>query len=169
VIDHVDRHLPDVLVLDLSLPNGSAIAAIRQLRKRVPQTRVVALAREGDAALVQQVLDAGASAFVLKDRVDTDLLEALSAVVGESEYVSPPAKARLAAMRQATGEDGLSVREAEVLRLIALGHTSAEIALKLHLSRRTVETHRARIHRKLGLRTRAELVRYALDRHLIGC
>src|SRR5579875_1610307 len=66
VIDHVDRHLPDVLVLDLSLPNGSAIAAIRQLRKRVPQTRVVALAREGDAALLQQVLDAGASAFVLE-------------------------------------------------------------------------------------------------------
>jgi DNA-binding CsgD family transcriptional regulator len=74
----------------------------------------------------------------------------------------------LAALRRAVSGDGLSPRETEILRLIALGHTSVEIAGMLHLSRRTVETHRAHIHRKLEMRTRAELVRYALDRHLIG-
>ena len=82
--------------------------------------------------------------------------------------MSPRVAAGLDALRRAVGGDGLSPRETEVLRLIALGHTSAEIAAKLHLSRRTVETHRARIHRKLGLTTRAELVRFALRRHLIG-
>ena len=89
------------------------------------------------------------------------------AAVGE-EYVSPRVAAGLEALRRAVQEDGLSPRETEVLRLIALGHTSAEIAVKLHLSRRTVETHRARIHRKLELDTRAQLVRYALGNHLIS-
>jgi DNA-binding CsgD family transcriptional regulator len=84
------------------------------------------------------------------------------------EYVSPRVAAGLAARRRVVEEDGLSPRETEVLRLIALGYTSTEIACMVHLSRRTIETHRANIHRKLGLSTRAQLVDLALRRHLIG-
>ena len=88
------------------------------------------------------------------------------AVAPDPERAPPPALPN--APRRAVSGDRLSPREKEILRLIALGHTSAEIATELDLSRRTVETHRAHIHRKLALRTRAELVRYALDRHLLG-
>jgi two-component system response regulator NreC len=93
---------------------------------------------------------------------------AVRQAVRGDEYVSPRLSTRLDALRAAGRGNGLSSRETEVLRLIALGHTSAEIADKLSLSRRTVETHRARIYHKLGLETRAQLVRYALGRNLIG-
>jgi two-component system response regulator NreC len=105
---------------------------------------------------------------VLKDRADTELLTAIRCAARGEEYISPRIAARLDALRRATDGDGLSPRENEVLRLIALGHTSAEIAAKLQLSRRTVESHRIRIYRKLGLTTRAQLVQFALARRLIG-
>ncbi len=123
---------------------------------------------ETSAVFAQQGLDAGAVEFVLKDRADGELPAAVRRAVRGEEYISPQVEARLEALRRSVRGDGLSPRETEVLRLIALGHTSAEIAGKLHLSRRTVETHRASVHRKLGLATRAELVQFALRRHLIG-
>jgi two-component system response regulator NreC len=116
----------------------------------------------------QQALDAGAIGFVLKDKADSELLEAVHHAARGEEYVSPGVAAGLEILRRAVDEDGLSPREVEVLRLIALGHTSAEIAAKLELSRRTIEAHRARILRKLGLRTRADLVQVALRRGLMG-
>jgi two-component system response regulator NreC len=168
VIRHVPVHLPHVLVLDLRMPNGSSIETIRRLRQHTPNTEIIVLTMEESPAFAQQALDAGAAGFVLKDRADDELPMAIRQVVCGEEYVSPRVTAALAALRKAVSGDGLSPREVEVLRLITLGHTSAEIAQKLSLSRRTVETHRARIHRKLGLDTRAQLVRYALGRHLIG-
>lgn len=123
---------------------------------------------EASPLFAQQAIDAGAVGFVLKDRADTELPAAVGSAAKGGEYVSPHVVAGLDALRQAVGGDGLSPRETEVLRLIALGHTSGEIAAKLHLSRWTVETHRAHIHRKLGLATRAELFRHALRRRLIG-
>jgi two-component system, NarL family, response regulator NreC len=168
VIHHVHGHLPHVLVLDLEMPNGSSIEAIRRLRSHVPDTEIVVMTMETSAVFAQQAIDAGAVGFVLKDRADGELPTAVRSAARGEEYISPHLAAGLEALRRSVHEDGLSPREIEVLRLIALGHTSAEIASKLHLSRRTVETHRARIHRKLGLGTRAELVRYALGRHLIG-
>jgi two-component system response regulator NreC len=168
VMRHVHGHLPHVLVIDLRLSNGSSIEAIRRLRAQVPGTEVVVLTMEESPVFAQQALDAGAVGFVLKDRADSELLMAIRHAARGEEYVSGRVTAGLDALRRAVGGDGLSPRETEVLRLIALGHTSAEIAARLHLSKRTVETHRARIHRKLGLSTRAELVRFALRRHLIG-
>jgi two-component system, NarL family, response regulator NreC len=167
VLRHVPAHLPHVLVLDLRLPNGSSIGTIRRLREQVPETAIVVLTMEESPAFAQQALDAGAHGFVVKDQADDELPKAIRAAARGEEYVSPRVAAALAGLRKAAGEDALSQRETEILRLIALGHTSAEIAQQLSLSRRTVETHRAHIHRKLGLATRAELVRYALGRHLL--
>ncbi len=168
VVRHVHAHLPHVLVLDLQLPNGSSIEAIRRLRELVPDTEIVVITMETSAVFAQQALDAGAVGFVLKDRADGELPAAVRRAVRGEEYISPQVEARLEALRRSVCGDGLSPRETEVLRLIALGHMSAEIAGNLHLSRRTVETHRASVHRKLGLATRAELVQFALRRHLIG-
>jgi len=168
VVRQVHGRLPRVLVLDLRLPNGSSVNTIRRLRAQVPGTEIVVMTMEESPLFAQQAIDAGAVGFVLKDNADSELLTAIRHAANGEEYVSARVAAGLDALRRAVGGDGLSPRETEVLRLIALGYTSVEIAAKLHLSRRTVETHRARIHRKLGLTTRAELVRFALGRRLIG-
>jgi DNA-binding NarL/FixJ family response regulator len=168
VAAHVNRHLPQVLVVDLRLPNGSSIDTIRRLSREAPETQIVVLTMEESPLFAQQALDAGAVGFVLKERADTELLTAIRRATQGGEYVSPRIATGLDALRRAVDGDGLSPRETEVLRLIALGYTSAEIAGKLHLSRRTVETHRARIYGKLGLVNRAGLVQFALRRHLIG-
>jgi len=168
VARHVHGHAPRVLVLDLQMPGGSSIDAIRRLREQAPGTEIVVLTMEQSPAFAQRALDTGAVGFVLKDRTDTELPVAVRQAARGEEFVSPQVAAGLDALRRAASGDGLSVRETEVLRLIALGYTSAEIGSQLHLSRRTIETHRASIHRKLGLSTRAELVHFALRRHLIG-
>jgi two-component system response regulator NreC len=168
VVRHVHGHAPQVLVLDLQMPGGSSIGAIRRLRERVPETEIVVLTMEQSPAFAQRAIDAGAVGFVLKDRADTELPEAVRRAVRGEEYVSPSLAVRLHALRKMTNGDALSRRETEILRLVALGYTSSEIASQLHLSRRTIETHRASIHRKLRLSTRAELVHFALRRNLVG-
>lgn len=165
---YVRDHLPHVLVLDLEMPGGSSLETIRSLRSEVPETEIVVLTMELSPVFAQQALDAGAVGFVLMDRADAELPTAIRRAVAGGDYVSPRVAASLDALRQTAGGAGLTAREIEILRLIALGHTSVEMANKLHLSRRTIETHRARIHHKLQMRTRAELVQYALDRRLIG-
>ncbi len=167
VVLDVHRHAPHVLVLDLSMPNGSSIQTIRRLRAQVPQTEIVVLTMEQSPLFAAEAIDAGAVGFVLKDRADTELPVAVRYAAAGDEYVSPHVAIGLDALRRGVTGDGLSPRETEILRLIALGHTSAEIAGKLHLSRRTVETHRAHIYRKLCVSTRAELVAHALRRGLL--
>jgi two-component system response regulator NreC len=168
VARHVDGHQPHVLVLDLRMGGGSSIEAIRSLSERVPATKIVVLTMEDNPVFAQRALAAGALGFVAKDLADSELPQAVRAASRGEEYVSPRVAARLDALHRALTDNKLTQREIEVLRLIALGHTSVEIARKLHLSPRTIETHRAHIYRKLGLTTRAELVRYALRRGLIG-
>ncbi len=167
-IRHVKRHLPHVLLLDLQMPNGSNVEAIRRLREEVPETQIVVATVEESPLFARQALDAGAVGYVLKDNADTELRAAVRCAARGERYVSPHVEARLDGLRRAAQDDGLSPRETDVLRLIALGLTSAEMSGRLHLSRRTVDSHRRRIHRKLGLGKRSELVRYALERHLIG-
>jgi two-component system response regulator NreC len=166
-ISHVHGHLPDVLVLDLMMPGGSSIETIGHLREQVPETQIVVLTMADNPVFAQKALSSGAVGFVLKDRADVELPDAIRAAARGEEYLSPRVAGRLDALHKSLTEDKLTVREIEVLRLIALGHTSVEIAGMLSLSPRTVETHRARIHHKLGLTTRAELVRYALERGLL--
>jgi two-component system, NarL family, response regulator NreC len=164
---HVHDCLPHVLVLDLSMPGGSSIEAIRRLREEVTSTEIVVVTMEDNPEFAQQALDAGATGFVLKDFAEVELNRAVRAAARGEQYVSPQVTASLESVRRAIVGNELTPREAEVVRLIALGHTSAEIGGKLHLSRRTVEADRVRLQRKLRLSTRAELVRYALRRGLL--
>jgi two-component system response regulator NreC len=158
---------PHVLVLDMSLPSEEGIAAIGQLREEMPQIQIVVLTVQDNPVFAQRAIGAGARGFVVKDIADTDLGKAVRVVARGEHYLSPPMAGELERFRRGLTQDRLTPREVEVLRLIALGHTSVEIAGKLRLSPRTVESHRARIHRKLELVTRAELVRYALGRGLL--
>lgn len=168
VTRHVHGHQPHVLVLDLRMGGGSSIEAIRTLSERAAETKIVVVTMEDNPVFAQRALTAGALGFVAKDLADSELPQAVRAAARGEEYVSPRVAARLDALHRALTDNKLTQREVEVLRLIALGHTSVEVARKLHLSPRTIETHRAHIYTKLGLTTRAELVRYALRRGLIG-
>ena len=158
----VAEHRPDVLVLDMCMPDGSTLKHIGELRKRSPGTQIVIASMEDAPGFAQRALTAGALGYVLKEFADADLPSAVRAAARGDEYLSPQIAGRISVVRQALTEGRLTARETEVLRLIALGHTNVEIARSLEVSARTIETHRANIHEKLGLRTRAELVRYAL-------
>ncbi len=164
---YVRGHRPDVLVLDLNLPEGLSLDAIPKIRAECPDTQIVVLTMQNEPAYARQALSAGALAYVLKEAAESELVEAVRrASVGDT-YLNPRLGARVAAEPVAGPPDGLSEREVEVLRMIAFGHTNAEIAEQLFLSVRTVETHRAHIQQKLRLSSRAELVRYALRHGLI--
>jgi two-component system response regulator NreC len=164
---YVRGHHPSVLVLDLNMPGGSSLEAIPVIREESPDTQIVVLTMQQEPAFAREALGAGALGYVLKEAADDELLEAVRrAAVGES-YLNPRLGARIAAEPPPGPPDDLSEREVDVLRLIALGHTNAEIAEQLFLSVRTVETHRSHIQQKLRLSTRAELVGYAIERGLI--
>jgi two-component system, NarL family, response regulator NreC len=164
---YVRGHHPDVLVLDVNLPGGSSITKIPEIRAESPGTAIVVLTMQDEPAYARQALSAGALGYVLKEAAETELVEAVRrAAVGDT-FLNPRLGARVAAEPPPGPPDGLSEREVEVLRMIALGHTNAEIAEQLYLSVRTVETHRAHIQQKLRLGSRAELVRYALDHKLV--
>jgi two-component system, NarL family, response regulator NreC len=166
-VREVNGRLPHVLVLDLRMPDGSSIELIRQLRARVPETAIVAVTMEDSPAYARAAIDAGAVGFVLKEHATHDLPVAVRCAARGEEFVSARVGIGLAALQRSVDDD-LSAREVEVLRLTALGFTSAEISHKLYVSCRTVESHRMRIYRKLGLARRSELVDYALGRGLIG-
>jgi two-component system response regulator NreC len=121
-----------------------------------------------DPAFAREAIAAGARGYVLKEAADIALVEAIRTVAGGGTYLQPELGARLLGEPDRDGGAGLTPRETEVLRLIALGHTNAEMAESLFVSIRTVETHRANIHAKLKLSRRADLVRYALERRLIA-
>jgi two-component system response regulator NreC len=163
-------HKPDVLVLDLNMPGAeTSLDALPDVRERSPNTRTVVLTMQEDPEYARRALRAGALGYVLKEAADAELVEAVRRAAHGGTYLNPSLGARLAATPEAPSgpPDDLSEREVEVLRLIALGHTNAEIGEQLFLSVRTVETHRAHVQQKLGRSTRAELVRYALDNGLL--
>ena len=165
-IGHLRERRPDVLVLELGMPDhSSGIEALRRLRGEAQDTKIVVLTMNDDPAFARRALDNGAVGLVLKEMADSDLPTAVRNASRGRRYISPQLATRLDGGKAPA--DRLTPREREVLRLIALGHTSVEIAHKLGLSPRTIETHRARIHRKLGLDTRAELVHYALRHELL--
>jgi two-component system response regulator NreC len=160
-------HRPDVLVLDLSMPGESSLEAIPKLREEFPSTQIVVLTMNNEPAYARTALGAGVLGYVLKESADAELIEAVRAAVAGERYLNPRLGAKVAAEPPPGPPDGLSERELEILRMIALGHTNAQVADELFLSVRTVETHRAHIQQKLGLTDRSELVRYALDKGLV--
>jgi two-component system, NarL family, response regulator NreC len=162
----VESSRPDVLVLDLNMPGPTSLSAIDSVKDKCA---VVILTMQSDPVFAREALQAGARAYVLKEAAGAELVTAVRIAAGGGTYLNPQLGARMAT--EGTGvakaPDALSEREVDVLRLIALGHTNAEIGDQLFLSVRTVETHRSHIQRKVGRTTRAELVRYAMERGLI--
>lgn len=164
---YVRGHHPDVLILDLNLPEGLSLGAIPDIRAESPATQIVVLTMQNEPAYARQALSAGALGYVLKEAAESELVEAVQRAAAGDAYLNPRLGARVATEPPPGPPDGLSEREVEVLRMIALGNTNSEIADELYLSVRTVETHRAHIQQKLRLGSRSELVRYALDHKLI--
>lgn len=164
---YVRGHHPAVLVLDLNMPGESSLEAIPTLRAESPDTQIVVLTMQAEPAFARHALGAGAIGYVLKEAADGELVEAVRRAAAGESYLNPRLGARVASEPPPGPPDDLSEREVGVLRLIALGHTNAEIGEQLYLSVRTVESHRAHIQQKLRLSTRAELVRYALDHKLV--
>jgi two-component system response regulator NreC len=160
---------PDVLVLDLSMPGGSSLAAIPRMLAASQRTAIVVLTMEDEPRFAREALQAGALGYVLKEAADTELVAAVEAAINGVRYLNPQLGGLIAMTPDAPAAppDDLTDREVEVLRLVALGHTNAEISKQLFLSVRTVESHRAHIQRKVGRSTRAELVAYARDHGLL--
>jgi two-component system response regulator NreC len=160
---------PRVIVLDLSMPGGSSLAAIPRMLAASANTAVVVLTMEDEPRFAREALRAGALGFVLKESADSELVAAVRAALQGLRYLNPQLGGLIAALPETPPgpPDNLTDREVEVLKLVALGHTNAEVSEQLYLSVRTVESHRAHIQQKAGLGTRAELVAYAREHGLL--
>jgi DNA-binding NarL/FixJ family response regulator len=168
-IESARAHMPDVVVMDISMPGMNGLVATKALRKMLPAIPIVTLTRHGDDAYLQELLRAGASAYVLKQSAPTELIHAIRTVAAGGQYLDSTLTARVTAgfLGRETGEANhsravVSRRESEVLRLIASGYSNKEIAAQLSVSVKTVEAHKANAMRKLGLTGRIDIVRYAV-------
>jgi DNA-binding NarL/FixJ family response regulator len=167
----IERHRPDVLILDLILPGMNGIDVTREVTRQSPRTRTVILSMHGSESYVVDALRNGAAAYVLKDSPSNELLEAIHHVLAGRRYLSPPLSQRAIDAYLEKIEAGaldpyetLTARERQTLQLVAEGHTNQEIADRLFISARTVETHRASVMKKLGLRTHSDVVLFAVRR-----
>jgi len=174
-----ERLQPDIVLLDLSMPRLGGLAALPEIRRKAPQTRILVLTMHADDEYLRQCLKGGAVGYVLKQAADQELLLAIRAVMRGEVYIHPAMTRSLLgdlvdrtrdpfSLAKPEGSAELSEREAEVIKQVARGHTNQEIADRLGLSVKTVETYRARAMEKLGLANRAALVRYALERGWLG-
>jgi len=159
---------PDLILLDLLMPRKSGIDVIPELAQVAPQARVLVVSSQAAPSSVRQALSAGAVGYLPKRSSDRELVTAIELVAGGGGYVDPDLGAKLVNPNSSPALEPLSERERDVVHLLALGHTNQEIAEKLFISVRTVDTHRAHIMRKLRLETRAELVMFALANGIIG-
>ena len=168
--DMVIREKPDLAILDVKMPKLTGLQATREIREQVPEVSVLILSMYDDDRYLFEALKAGASGYVLKAQADADLMAAVRAVEKGEPFLTPAAQRAL--IKDVLGEgaersDDLTPREQEVVKLVAEAHTNKEIAEILHLSEKTVENHRSNAMRKLGMRDRVELVRYAIRKGLI--
>lgn len=165
---------PDVITLDLSMPGGSGIAGVERLRAAAPAAKILVLTMHDDPAYVRTAIAMGAAGYVVKSAADSELISAIRAVSRGRVFVDMKGTGALGTvLDQGPGKsgspiEGLSDREREVLVEVARGHTSQDIADRLGLSVKTVESYRARMMQKLGLKTRADLVRVAMECGLLG-
>ena len=165
----IETHQPDIAILDLAMPKGTGIEIARRVQAAALDTRVVLLTMHDDAATALQAQQAGVTGFVVKDNSFEELVLAVRSVAAGGTFVTPSVRAKLNALKR-NGETPvtLSPREREVIRLIAAGHSSKEIGRALAISPRTVDTYRDRLRDKLGLRSVAEVVLYAVQCGMLG-
>ena len=163
------QFLPDVAVMYVSMPELNGLQATKKLKQQCPQVKVLALTRHKDGGYMQQLLQAGASGYVLKQSKSAELLRAIRAVAAGQTYLDPAITGKVVdsfiggrGARGASAGAKLTDREAEVLRLIALGYINKEVAARLSLSVKTVEAHKARGMEKMGMKSRVDIVRYAM-------
>jgi DNA-binding NarL/FixJ family response regulator len=165
---------PDVVLLDISMPLLNGIDAARQLRKVLPETKIIFLTMHADPAYVTEAFRAGASGYLLKRSAASELLNAVREVLKGRSYVTPLVARDMlrsvleAPARRANSPKDLSERQREILQLVAEGHPSKEIAGLLNISVKTIEYHKARLMERLGLRTTAELTKYAIQHGLVS-
>lgn len=165
------RERPDLCILDVSMPKLTGLQAAREIRSQDPEIAVLMLSMHDDERYLFEALKAGAGGYVLKMEADTALVDAVRAVLRGEPFLTNAAEERMIRewlLDPSSGpSEPLTPREQEVLKLIAEAHTNKEIGVVLHLSEKTVESHRGNLLRKLGMRDRVELVRYAIRRGLI--
>ncbi|HTX45536.1 MAG TPA: response regulator transcription factor [Solirubrobacteraceae bacterium] len=173
-VEAIDRALaerPDLCILDVGMPKMTGLQAAREIRSHLPDARVLMLSMHDDERYLFEALKAGASGYVLKREADQDLVGAVRAVGRGEAFLTNAAERSLIRDWMSDERRGpaipLTPREEEVVKLIAEAHTNSQIAEILHLSEKTVESHRANVLRKLGMRDRVELVRYAIRRGLV--
>jgi DNA-binding NarL/FixJ family response regulator len=169
-VELAERLHPDVVVMDVAMPELNGIEATRRIAASSPHTRVLALSMHKDSVYVREILRAGARGYLLKDSIDTDLLNAVRSVAKGDGYISPGVSdAVLSDYRRHVTDplDLLTSREREVLQMIAESKTNKEIAVALNLSIYTVEAHRGKIMEKLNLHSTGELVRFAVRHGLV--
>jgi DNA-binding NarL/FixJ family response regulator len=165
------RERPDLAILDVRMPKLTGLQVTREIKRQAPEVAVLILSMHDDERYLFEALKAGASGYVLKTQADTDLLEAVRAVQRGEPFLTTSAQQALIKDVLERGsderEEDLTPREEEIVKLVAEAHTTRQIAEILHLSEKTVENHRGNAMRKLGMRDRVELVRYAIRRGLI--
>jgi DNA-binding NarL/FixJ family response regulator len=170
-LESTQANRPDVAVLDVSMPRMTGLQAAREIRAHVPDTRVLLLSMHDDERYFLEGLEAGAAGYVLKRAADTDLIGAVRTVACGRTFLSDEAQRTLMDAwlegGRAEPDDPLTPRELEVVKLIAEAFTNRQIAETLKLSEKTIESHRANVFAKLGMRDRVELVRYAIRRGLV--
>jgi two-component system response regulator NreC len=172
-VQFVQELRPDIVLMDIGMPGLNPLEAVRQITSTHPDTRVLMLTMHEDSALVQEYMRAGASGYIIKRAAESELIDAIFAVWRGIFYIHPSLMQSLIAPQSTTVSpvkkdvEPLTPREVEVLCMIARGHTNRQIASEMTLSVRTVETHRSNIMEKLDLRSRVDLVRYAVERGLV--
>ena len=174
-IQEVQRLRPDIVLMDITMPDMNGIEATRQIKKILPDVKVLVLTMHENDEYVFQALRAGAAGYILKEAADTDLISALRVVQNGNFYLSPTAQSvmvgdylqRVHAGEEKDSYSSLTEREREILKLVAEGYTNNQMAERLVISPKTVDTHRTHIMDKLNLHSRAELVKYAMRRGIL--
>ena len=164
-----EQFLPDVVVMDISMPEVNGLQATKKLKERCPQAKVLILTRHTEPVYLQELLQAGASGYVLKQSKSEELIRAILAVAAGQAYLDPAITERAVTQLRESGQvarkvpnANLTAREADVLRLIALGYVNKEVAARLNLSIKTVEAHKSNAMSKMGMKSRVDIVRYAM-------
>ena len=164
-----DETSPDVVVMDISMPELNGLQATKKLKEKCPKVNVLILTRHTEPGYLQELLQAGASGYVLKQSKSEELIRAILAVAAGQTYLDPAVTERAVTQLRESGQDtrkvhnaNLTAREADVLRLIALGYVNKEVAARLNLSVKTVEAHKSNAMNKMGMKSRVDIVRYAI-------
>ena len=164
-----DESSPDVVVMDISMPELNGLQATKKLKEKCPHVNVLILTRHTEPGYLRELLQAGASGYVLKQSKSEELIRAILAVAAGQTYLDPAVTERAVTQLRESGQDArkvsdakLTAREADVLRLIALGYVNKEVAVRLNLSVKTVEAHKSNAMNKMGMKSRVDIVRYAM-------